>query len=178
MENKYIVLDTETTGLNAAEDELLQVSIIDNEGTVLFDSYIRPTQHTEWAEAERVNHITPEMVADAPYINEKAAELYAILSQAHWIIGYNVDFDLRFLMGSDIITDEEYNAFRTEDVMIQFAEIYGEYSVYHEDYKWQKLTTAAAYYDYDWNVKGIEAHNSLADCFATLFVYHKILSGE
>lgn len=47
-----------------------------------------------------------------------------------------------------------------------------------EDYKWQKLTTAAAYYDYDWNVKGIEAHNSLADCFATLFVYHKILSGE
>lgn len=118
------------------------------------------------------------MVADAPYINEKAAELYAILSQAHWIIGYNVDFDLRFLMGSDIITDEEYNAFRTEDVMIQFAEIYGEYSVYHEDYKWQKLTTAAAYYDYDWNVKGIEAHNSLADCFATLFVYHKILSGE
>ena len=51
MENKYIVLDTETTGLNAAEDELLQVSIIDNEGAVLFDSYIRPTQHTEWAEA-------------------------------------------------------------------------------------------------------------------------------
>ena len=39
MENKYIVLDTETTGLNAAEDELLQVSIIDNEGTVIFDSY-------------------------------------------------------------------------------------------------------------------------------------------
>ena len=37
------------------------------------------------------------MVADAPYINEKAAELYAILSQAHWIIGYNVDFDLNFL---------------------------------------------------------------------------------
>ena len=31
MEENYIVIDTETTGLNAAEDELLQVSIIDNE---------------------------------------------------------------------------------------------------------------------------------------------------
>lgn len=79
MENKYIVLDTETTGLNAAEDELLQVSIIDNEGTVLFDSYIRPTQHTEWAEAERVNHITPEMVADAPTIAEVMPEINDIL---------------------------------------------------------------------------------------------------
>ena len=35
MEENYIVIDTETTGLNAAEDELLQVSIIDNEGVVL-----------------------------------------------------------------------------------------------------------------------------------------------
>ena len=45
MENKYIVLDTETTGLNAAEDEILQVSIIDNEGVVLFDSYISNELH-------------------------------------------------------------------------------------------------------------------------------------
>ena len=124
-----IVIDTETTGLDPFHDELLQVSIIDEEGNVLFDSYFKPIRHKEWSKAESVNHISPKMVADAPHINEKAAELYAILSQAHWIIGYNVDFDLRFLMGSDIITDEEYNAFRTEDVMIQFAEIYGEYSV-------------------------------------------------
>ena len=75
MENKYIVLDTETTGLNAAEDEILQVSIIDNEGAVLFDSYIKPTQHTEWAEAERIHHITPEMVADAPTIAEVMPEI-------------------------------------------------------------------------------------------------------
>lgn len=108
-----IVIDTETTGLDPFHDELLQVSIIDEEGNVLFDSYFKPIRHTDWWEAESVNGISPEMVADAPYINEKAAELYAILSQAHWIIGYNVDFDLNFLVGSDIITSEECNAFRT-----------------------------------------------------------------
>ena len=97
MEENYIVIDTETTGLNAAEDELLQVSIIDNEGAVLFDSYIRPTQHTEWAEAERVNHITPEMVANSPTIEEVMPEINDILKRYDKIVGYNVRFDADFL---------------------------------------------------------------------------------
>ena len=37
-----IVIDTETTGLDPFHDELLQVSIIDEEGNVLFDSYFKP----------------------------------------------------------------------------------------------------------------------------------------
>lgn len=32
-----------------------------------------------------------------------------------------------------------------------FAEIYGEWSDYFGEYKWQKLTTCAAYYHFDWN---------------------------
>lgn len=43
--SKKIVIDTETTGLNAKTDELLQVSIIDTDGNVLFDSYFKPTRH-------------------------------------------------------------------------------------------------------------------------------------
>ena len=156
MENKYIVLDTETTGLNAAEDELLQVSIIDNEGTVLFDSYIRPTQHTEWAEAERVNHITPEMVADAPTIAEVMPEINDILKRYDKIVGYNVRFDADFL---------KHNG-------AEFS-IYGEWNDQRGSYKWQKLTAAADYYGYDWSAHE-EAHNSLGDCYATLHVYKEI----
>ena len=37
-----IVIDTETTGLNPYDDELLQVSIIDGQGNTLFNSYIKP----------------------------------------------------------------------------------------------------------------------------------------
>ena len=43
------------------------------EENVLFDSYFKPLKHKEWSKAESVNHISPKMVADAPYINEKAA---------------------------------------------------------------------------------------------------------
>lgn len=42
-----IVIDTETTGLDPEKDELLQVSIIDDEGNVLFNSLFRPERtHT------------------------------------------------------------------------------------------------------------------------------------
>ena len=169
MENKYIVLDTETTGLNAAEDEILQVSIIDNEGAVLFDSYIRPTQHTEWAEAERVNHITPEMVANSPTIEEVMPEINDILKRYDKIVGYNVRFDADFLKHNGAkFLNAEY-----ADAMKMFAPIYGEWNDQRGSYKWQKLTIAADYYGYDWS-EHKEAHNSLGDCYATLHVYKEI----
>lgn len=172
MENKYIVLDTETTGLNAAEDELLQVSIIDNEGAVLFDSYIRPTQHTEWAEAERIHHITPEMVADAPTIAEVMPEINDILNRYDKIVGYNLKFDKAFLEnnGAEFL-NTEYTEYA--DVVKMFAPIYGEWNDQRGSYKWQKLTIAADYYGYDWS-EHKEAHNSLGDCYATLYVYKKL----
>lgn len=169
MENKYIVLDTETTGLNAAEDEILQVSIIDNEGAVLFDSYIKPTQHTEWAEAERIHHITPEMVADAPTIAEVMPEINDILNRYDKIVGYNLKFDKAFLENNGA----EFLSTEYADVMKMFAQIYGEWNDQRGSYKWQKLTIAADYYGYDWS-EHKEAHNSLGDCYATLHVYKEI----
>lgn len=164
MENKYIVLDTETTGLNAAEDELLQVSIIDEEGNVLFDSYIRPTQHTEWAEAEHINHITPEMVADAPIIAEVMPEITDILKRYDKIVGYNVRFDADFLKNNGAEFADNTN-------FVDSMKIFSLY--FSADNKRCKLTEAADYFCYDWS-EHKEAHNSLGDCFATLYVYKKL----
>ena len=153
---KEIVIDTETTGLDTFEDELLQVSIIDTDGNVVFDSYFKPIRHNEWYEAQNVNHISPEMVADAPTIYEKAAEINAIISQADLVIGYNVGFDLMMLANNGVISIKDIKSY---DVMERFAEIYGEWSEWYQNYKWQSLARAAEYCGYD-----------LADCFATLFV--------
>ena len=164
MEENYIVIDTETTGLNAAEDELLQVSIIDNEGTVIFDSYIRPTQHTEWAEAEHVNHITPEMVADAPTIAEVMPEINDILKRYDKIVGYNVRFDADFLKHNGAEFADNTN-------FVDSMKIFSLY--FSADNKRCKLTEAADYFCYDWS-EHEEAHNSLGDCYATLYVYKKL----
>lgn len=164
---KEIVIDTETTGLDTFEDELLQVSIIDTDGNVVFDSYFKPIRHNEWYEAQNVNHISPEMVADAPTIYEKAAEINAIISQADLVIGYNVGFDLMMLANNGVISIKDIKSY---DVMERFAEIYGEWSEWYQNYKWQSLARAAEYCGYDWSRQNGKEHNSLADCFATLFV--------
>ena len=164
MEENYIVIDTETTGLNAAEDELLQVSIIDNECVVLFDSYIRPTQHTEWAEAERVNHITPEMVDNSPTIEEVMPEINNILKRYDKIVGYNVRFDADFLKHNGAEFADNTN-------FVDSMKIFSLY--FSADNKRCKLTEAADYFCYDWS-EHEEAHNSLGDCYATLYVYKKL----
>ena len=164
-----IVVDTETTGLDASIDELLQVSIIDGDGNTLYNGYFKP-EHTEsWPKAEEVNHISPEMIANAPSIQSEMAAIGNILSRAKTIVGYNTEYDLRFLQAAGWQRPEEQ---KIVDVMQDFAPIYGEWSEERGDYKWQKLSTCAAWYGYEWTERG--AHNSLEDCLATLHCYKEM----
>lgn len=167
-----VVIDTETTGLNPEENELLQVSIIDGAGNNLFNSYFKPTVATSWEAAEQINGISPAMVQDAPLISDKINEINDIINRADKIIGYNTGFDLNFLKHNGLKIEKKDD--QVVDVMKDFAQIYGQWNDSYQTYKWQKLTTAAAYYDYDWNSHPECAHNSLADCYATLHVYDKI----
>lgn len=78
-------------------------------------------------------------------------------------------FDLSFLEPYGI---KPHGGSEIVDVMMDFAPVYGEWSEYHGDYKWQSLTTCAAYYGYDWGEA--QAHDSRADCKATLYCYNKL----
>ncbi|MBQ9531575.1 MAG: 3'-5' exonuclease [Eubacterium sp.] len=167
-----IVIDTETTGLVPANDELLQVSIIDTDGNVLFDSYFKPSHTASWEDAMEVNHITPEMVKNSPAISDKIDEINRIVGLADRIIGYNTSFDLQFLSASGLNTLSD--DITIIDAMAEFAPIYGDWNDYYESFQWQSLATAADFFGYDWSNGPADAHNSLADCYATLYVYDKI----
>lgn len=168
-----IVVDCETTGLDSQIDEILQLSIIDGNGNTLYNSYFKPLRVSSWASAAKINGITPQMVENAPCIYEELPKINAILRHARTIIGYNPDFDLAFLEAAGAVLPEDVEIV---DVMTEFAPIYGEWSEYHGDYKWQKLSTCAAHYGYDWGKDS--AHDSLADCRATLFCFHKLQEPE
>jgi DNA polymerase-3 subunit epsilon len=174
---KILILDTETTGVQPHLDELLQVSIIDGDGNVLFDRYIRPTRAIMWPDAELVNHISPEMVQNEPTIEELLPQIQSIIQSADCIIGYNVSFDIDFLRWANCDFPEwggDDPKCLIIDVMELFAPIYGVWNSYYGNYKWQSLRIAADHYGYDWS--SIAAHNSLGDCFATLHVWNRMVA--
>lgn len=149
---------TETTGLHpngSDPDEILTISIIGRDGSVLLDERFRPTVKTEWPYASAVNGIYPEDVADLPTIETAIPRLREIFAGADEVIGYNVGFDLGFLSAVGVRPREDA---RITDTMKEFTWFMG---------RRYKLVDAADHIGYEWTGR---AHGSLADALATLAV--------
>lgn len=160
-----ICIDTETTGLTPGEDELLQVSIVDGKGSLLFNEYIQPARATEWPGAQLINHITPAMVAGCPTIGELVPHLNEIFAEADTIAGYNTKFDLDFLRAAGVVVPARA---RIIDVMEIYALVAGDWDEDRERFRYKKLTACAAHYGYEWPSG---PHDSLQDALATLFCW-------
>lgn len=161
-----IVFVTETTGLHPEEnDEILQLSIIDFKGNVLFNEYFKPQKKESWPEAMKVNHITPESLHDKNPFSYYVSTIQSIFDRADEIISYNGAFDEKMLefQGIRIPNVKKY------DVMKEFAPIYGDFDSKRNDYRYVKLTVCAEYYGFVF-----DAHDSLEDVRATLYCYKKI----
>ena len=120
-----------------------------------------------------VNKITPEMVAEAPTFEAELLRINNIMDDVDTIIGYNTLFDTGFLISSGV--NMPYDA-TLIDIMKDFAPIYGDWDEDKQRYRYQKLAVCADYYNYDW--KNDSAHDSLADCRATLHCYKNIYEKE
>jgi DNA polymerase-3 subunit epsilon len=66
--NRLVILDTETTGLNASNNEIIEIAIIDDQGLTLIHTLVRPTRNKRWTEAQSIHGITPEDVLGAPVL--------------------------------------------------------------------------------------------------------------
>lgn len=173
--SKAIVLDTETTGLYPENENILQLSIISGTGEILFNEYFcPPAEKLEegWYRAERVHHISVDKVRECKPFSFYVSRVMEILKRAECIIAYNARFDIRFLKkeleyaGNDAAVFDDIEVM---DVMLDFAPVYGDYNSYYDSYKWQKLETCADYYGYVPEKEYSMLHDSLSDCFATLY---------
>lgn len=165
--HEHNLYDIETTGTDINSDEVLQISIINDKGDTLLNSYVRPEKHTEWKNAEMIHGISPEKVKTSPVISELKNQIQEIVDNAELIVGYNLDtFDVPFLEESAGINFKDKE---TYDVMLAFAPIYGDYNERYGNYKWKSLSICADYYGYEFN-----AHDSLEDVKATLYCYEKV----
>jgi DNA polymerase-3 subunit epsilon len=183
---KTLFLDTETTGLNAKYEELVELSLIDDKGNVLIDTLLKPTKKTEWKQAQSIHKISPEMVKDAPTFADIAEQFFTLVNQPNQeLVIYNKSFDLPFL---EIALPKRYSQIEKLNVpysknkttflnkieipthccMLEFARFYGQWDDYRQSYKWQNLSFATKYIGYEFEGK---AHRSLSDTKACCAVW-------
>lgn len=159
---KVMTLDIETTGFYPPQDEVLSLAIIDGNGRKLFYEKFKPEHNDAWPEAQAVNGISPEDVAKCQPLAAYTDKINSLLATASVIAGYNqVGFDVPFLGCFGIEVPEQTPMI---DVMLDYAELNGEWDEKRQDWKWQKLTACAAHYEYQY-----QAHDSLEDVKATLY---------
>nr|DAW28793.1 MAG TPA: DNA polymerase III subunit alpha [Caudoviricetes sp.] len=95
---RYVVVDVETTGLSAAQSEIIQVAAVRFRNfvpTEKFVTYCAPNNGLS-AEAAAVNGITADMLEGKPSFGEIAKSLEAFIGNDA-IVGQKVRFDLKFI---------------------------------------------------------------------------------
>jgi DNA polymerase-3 subunit epsilon/ATP-dependent DNA helicase DinG len=98
MQNHYVAVDVETTGLDRYEDAIIEVAAVVFQGEEILDewvSFVDPEQELP-PEISSITGITPRMLAGAPTIYDLRGQLQRLLAD-HIIVGHNVAFDMGFL---------------------------------------------------------------------------------
>lgn len=180
LKSDYVVIDTETTGLGE-DAEIIEIAIINMRGEVLLDTLVKPTKPIP-PEVTEINHITNEMVANAPAWRDVFPIVLMIISGHKWL-AWNSDFDARMLdqtcLCTGIYANKEayYGALVTSrihtshiDAKAVYDQWYGEFDEKRKAFKRQSLATAAARHGV--SVEG--AHRALADCKMVLAVLQKV----
>jgi DNA polymerase III epsilon subunit-like protein len=132
----WVILDSETTGLGGYA-EIIELAIISKYGSTLVDTLIKPTVEVEEG-ARRVHQITDEMLEAAPTFPEVFPKIVDAIA-GKLVVIYNSSFDLGKLQHCADIHNLELPKFRASCAMNWYAQYYGDWHDYWENYTWKKL---------------------------------------
>ncbi len=169
----FVIIDFETTGLNYKYDspdmdEILSVSIINQDGEVVLNTLCSTERKRNWYEAQRVHGISPRDVQGYPTFAQILSKVLEILSSVDFVIAYNINFERNYVESyikrTNPINLVKYhiNWATDKDPMVMYKKHIG-------SRRWVKLEDAVRSFGYTFN-----AHDSLEDVKATLFLYNQL----
>ena len=169
-----VVFDTETTGLNAEKDQIIQISgiklKIENEtlkeiGQI--DRYIRPNISVP-EKIEELTGITNEFLAD----EETEADVFPVIKDffkdVDIIAAYNTAFDERFTKALYQRNHSVFPVTNSIDILQMAREL-----ISKKDIKNHKLGTVINYFGLD---DGIQFHSAIEDVKATLKLFQLFIN--
>ena len=145
-----VYLDTETTGLHES-DEIVELTIIDDNGEPLINTLVKPINHTRWPKAQNVHGISPMDVRNSPTQTQISGKIRDVIRDTRVVI-YNAPYDSQYL-------PELEDATEVRCAMREFADF--------NKSKWLKLVNATKIVGYEWE----GAHRALADTKALRAVW-------
>lgn len=168
LEQKPVYIDTETTGLKTT-DEIVEISVIDSDGSLLFSSLVKPNQPIP-VEAEIIHGITNAMVSGSRTWPILWPQIRSIL-YGRLIAAYNSPFDQRMMEQSMIKYRLPWREnLKFLDVMNLFSEYRGDWDPIRGSWRLYKLEDAGIYF----GIPLPNAHRSTADALLTRAVLYSI----
>jgi len=168
LSNNPVYLDTETTGLDS-KDEIVEISIVDDDGNVLLEKLVHPSQPIP-PEATRIHGITNEDVKGAvrwPILWQTVRPLLA----GRLIVMYNADFDVRMMEQSMTKSGFRWNKnFEPFDLLKVYAEFRSEWDSKRQSYRYFSLDAAGKFAQ----IALPNAHRATADSLLTRALLHHI----
>lgn len=177
---KILFLDTETTGLDIIQHEIIQVGYILLDRDPIFgDTIVTQKEfnilplHLESAsqEALKINGFTSAAWKDALPFSEHAVHLREMIEYANLMIGQNLIFDMRFLKQAYANLNLEIPRFPNYIDTKNMAKFLVEQKVV-DTTSMDKLCK-----HYNITFAG-RAHNALADCERTMKLWQKLLEHD
>lgn len=165
-DSEIVVFDTETTGLSPNKDRIIEIGAIKYMNGVpveKFHSYVNPECHIP-ENVSKINHITDDMVAEAPTIGQVLPSFDDFVGSAI-IVAHNLEFDLKFIFysGSKVLDIKR----KYIDTLDQARRI-----IKKSDIDNYKLNTLCEYYGF--MIPNI--HSALADAFGAGRLFYELVS--
>lgn len=153
--DRFVMLDLETTGLDAYTSRIVEIAMIryvNGEKEDVYCQLIDPEIHIP-SSATQVNGITDDMVRNQPKIYEVIDHIYDFIN-GEIIAGYNVGFDLKFLSAAFARSNKHIENVITLDVLQVVKE-----AIPQNKTRDRKLSTMKEYFGIQ-----CDSHRALADC--------------
>lgn len=167
-QNSFVVIDIETTGLHASNDEIIEIGAIKVKDINLlihdtFQVFIKPKKQVSH-EIEKLTGITNEMLYNADKI-EDAFVSFLDFIEDYPLVGHNISFDIKFLDNKMKKSKLNFSNKRLIDTLELSRKTF-------KNLDNHKLITLKNYL----KIETEEEHRALSDAHAALILYITIIN--